>query len=227
MKLEKNIRDEIAGLAERYGIRRVILFGSRARGDNRERSDIDLAVSGGNVTEFRLEIDEAVHTLLMFDVVNLDGPVQASLREAIEKEGGYCSMKKYDNFCDALKNLRLCRKYSAPYDVVTETGLVNLFSICFEQSWKVMKELLLMHGYDEGKTGSPRMIIKLAYSAGMIEDEKGWIELLDKRRESAYSYNEEKHSYNEEVAASIIEHTKKTYLALFESLQKELEENWL
>ena len=87
MKLEKNIRDEIAGLAERYGIRRVILFGSRARGDNREHSDIDLAVSGGNVTEFRLEIDEAVHTLLMFDVVNLDGPVQASLREAIEKEG--------------------------------------------------------------------------------------------------------------------------------------------
>lgn len=129
-------------------------------------------------------------------------------------------MRKYDHFCDALKNLRLCRDYSAPYDVVTETGLVNLFSICFEQSWKAMKELLLKHGYDEGKTGSPRMIIKLAYSAGMIRDEKGWIELLDQRNEVA-------HSYNEEVAASIIENTKKTYLALFETLQKELEENWL
>ena len=53
-----------------------------------------------------------------------------------------------------------------------------------------MKELLLMHGYDEGKTGSPRMIIRLAYSAGMIEDEKGWIELLDKGNEVAHSDNE-------------------------------------
>lgn len=87
MNLEKQIREEIVELAITYGIGRVILFGSRARGDNRERSDIDLAVSGGNVTEFRLEIDEAVHTLLMFDVVNLDGPVQDALREAIEKEG--------------------------------------------------------------------------------------------------------------------------------------------
>lgn len=97
--------------------------------------------------------------------------------------------------------------------MVTETGLVNRFPICFEQSWKVMKELLLMHGYDEGKTGSPRMIIRLAYSAGMIEDEKGWIELLDKGNEVA-------HSDNEGVAASIIGHTKNTYLALIETLQR-------
>ena len=45
-------------------------------------------------------------------------------------------MKKFENFSSALDNLKLCRNYSAPYDVVTETGLVNLFSICFEQAWK-------------------------------------------------------------------------------------------
>ena len=33
-------------LCERYGARRVILFGSLARGDVRERSDVDLAVEG-------------------------------------------------------------------------------------------------------------------------------------------------------------------------------------
>lgn len=65
---------------------KVILFGSRARGDNGEKSDIDLAVSGGNIVEFRLDIDEEVRTLLMFDVVNLDGAVQEPLLESIDKE---------------------------------------------------------------------------------------------------------------------------------------------
>ena len=129
-------------------------------------------------------------------------------------------MKKFDNFVRALDNLKLCKNYSAPYDVVTETGLVNLFSICFEQSWKAMKEILEDHGYSESKTGSPKMIIKLAFSAGMVQDESGWLELLDRRNEIA-------HSYNEEVAVTIIEKTKERYLVLFETLEKELRENWL
>lgn len=65
----------------------MILFGSRARGDSRKTSDIDLAVSGGNVTGFRLAVDDEVRTLLMFDVVNLDEPVQKPLLQSIESEG--------------------------------------------------------------------------------------------------------------------------------------------
>lgn len=34
--------------------RKVILFGSRARGDFREKSDIDLAVEGGDLSGFPL-----------------------------------------------------------------------------------------------------------------------------------------------------------------------------
>ena len=37
--------------------------------------------------QFRLDIDDEIRTLLMFDVVNLDGPVQERLREEIEREG--------------------------------------------------------------------------------------------------------------------------------------------
>ncbi len=129
-------------------------------------------------------------------------------------------MKKLENFSSSLSNLKLCRNYSAPYDVVTETGLVNLFSICFERSWKAMKESLERHGFGEGKTGSPKLIIKSAYAAGMIQDEAGWLELLDRR-------NEVSHSYNEEAAAALIERTKENYLALFEELEKELKTNWL
>lgn len=218
VNLDAGIKEDIIALAKYYNLSKVLLFGSRARGDNRNRSDVDLAVSGGDIVGFRTSIDDEIRTLLMFDVVNLDEPVQEELSEAIRREGQIL-YEKLENFNRALDNLKLCKEYAAPYDVVTETGLVNLFSICFEQSWKVMKELLEKHGYSESKTGSPKMIIKLAYSAGMIQDEAGWIELLDRR-------NEVSHSYNEEVAVRIIESTKEKYLLLFENLLQELETNW-
>lgn len=79
----KQIRD----LAAQYGLRKVILFGSRARGDFKERSDIDLAVSGGDISGFALAVDEETDTLLQYDVVNLDSRVDEALLENIEKDG--------------------------------------------------------------------------------------------------------------------------------------------
>lgn len=78
---------EICDLAKQYDVDRVILFGSRARGDYKKVSDIDLAVSGGDVSGFSISVDEETSTLLQYDIVNLDGSVQEELREAIKKEG--------------------------------------------------------------------------------------------------------------------------------------------
>ncbi len=78
---------EIRSIAEKNGLAKVILFGSRARGDFHERSDIDLAVSGGAVSRFALDVDEDTSTLLIYDIVNLDRPVQAELLASIEREG--------------------------------------------------------------------------------------------------------------------------------------------
>ena len=77
----------IKKLAIKYDVDKVILFGSRARGDYHRTSDIDLAVCGGNITHFTLDVEEQTPTLLKYDVVNLDGPVQTELREVIEQEG--------------------------------------------------------------------------------------------------------------------------------------------
>lgn len=35
-------------------------------------------------------------------------------------------MKKYENFCKALNNLKVIENYNEPYDTVTLTGLVGL-----------------------------------------------------------------------------------------------------
>ena len=87
MDIKKSIKDEMVALATECGIQKMILFGSRARGDNTARSDIDIAVSGGNIALFRTEIDDYVNTLLIFDVVNLDNMVQEELLKTIEQEG--------------------------------------------------------------------------------------------------------------------------------------------
>ena len=85
--LRDELLREIIELAKKYDLTSVTLFGSRARGDYRERSDIDLAVSGGDYDRFALDVDEETSTLLMFDIVNLDGAVQPELLENIRREG--------------------------------------------------------------------------------------------------------------------------------------------
>ena len=87
MDLPQNIINSISDLACRCNLDKVILFGSRARGDNRERSDIDLAIQGGDTVAFAAGVDEDIPTLLMFDVVDLDKPVQSELLEEIRKDG--------------------------------------------------------------------------------------------------------------------------------------------
>ena len=92
---EKNIPKEIeAGLielAKKYNLSELILFGSRARGDHWERSDIDLAIKGCvSPTVFFAFSDEVwkLPTLLMFDFVNLDSDlIGQELRSDIAKEG--------------------------------------------------------------------------------------------------------------------------------------------
>lgn len=85
--IKEEVLREITDLARDYGVERVLLFGSRARGDYRRTSDIDLAVCGGDFCRFALDVDEETSTLLKYDIVDLDGPVQDALREAIEREG--------------------------------------------------------------------------------------------------------------------------------------------
>ncbi|MGN0246609.1 MAG: HI0074 family nucleotidyltransferase substrate-binding subunit [Lachnospiraceae bacterium] len=129
-------------------------------------------------------------------------------------------MKKYENFCMALKNLQDIYSYDEPYDNVIITGLVGLFEICFEQSWKAIKEILMINGVAESQTGSPRQILKSAYQVGMIKDEDIWLAALISRNNVA-------HAYNKEIAKDIVNQTKTKYYRMFVDLKIEIEKNWL
>jgi predicted nucleotidyltransferase len=85
--LERKIEDDIIRIAKKNNMEKVILFGSRARGNNWERSDIDLAVSGGNALNFYYDVEEEARTLLMFDVVDLNREISEELQREIDRDG--------------------------------------------------------------------------------------------------------------------------------------------
>ena len=128
-------------------------------------------------------------------------------------------MKKFNNFCNAFQNLKDIYNYQEPYSNVEMTGLVGLYEICFEQSWKTMKELLERDGFTEGQTGSPCQIIKTAYQAGMLENEELWLDALVARNNVA-------HAYNKAIALDIIHGTKDRYYNMFGDFKKKVEDEW-
>jgi predicted nucleotidyltransferase len=63
----EQIKERVAPIAERYGVRRVMLFGSYARGDATEDSDIDLHIEAGEIkdlfalADFRLDLEDCLN----------------------------------------------------------------------------------------------------------------------------------------------------------------------
>ena len=87
-----NIEDvyrQIVEIAKKNEVGKVVLFGSRARGDNQPKSDIDLAVYGcNNFLEFSDELNEELWSLLQLDIINMDdADISEELIKEIERDG--------------------------------------------------------------------------------------------------------------------------------------------
>ena len=86
--LNSGLIDDILKTILKYtDAKRIILFGSRAKGDFQKTSDIDIAIeSDKNVLPIKDILDDEVDTLLKFDVVDLSATSE-KLKDEIEKEG--------------------------------------------------------------------------------------------------------------------------------------------
>ena len=85
--IPERVLQEILQFARDAGVERLVLFGSRARGTHSERSDIDLAVYGGDFDAFYFRVQEETESLLEFDLIDMHRKVSPSLVEEIEREG--------------------------------------------------------------------------------------------------------------------------------------------
>ena len=71
MKVEEIIQ-AIIKICNEFQAKEVVLYGSRAKGTARERSDIDIAVSGVNDFDLLVEKIEDLPTLYSVDLLNMD-----------------------------------------------------------------------------------------------------------------------------------------------------------
>ena len=88
--LSKEVYDKIKKVIENNKEYKIVLFGSRARGDYKETSDIDLAVLNGisRDEQYRImnEID-LLDIIYKIDIVFVDFNTKQELVESIKRDG--------------------------------------------------------------------------------------------------------------------------------------------
>ena len=84
----ENIRQSVIGLVDKYPIKKVILFGSRANGTNKDTSDVDLIIEFYKpITLITLSmIKDELEEMLKLDVDVIHGPIREDDMIEIEKE---------------------------------------------------------------------------------------------------------------------------------------------
>jgi nucleotidyltransferase substrate binding protein (TIGR01987 family) len=219
MNLNKDIIRSIQSIAKKYSeIEKIVLFGSRARGDNSEKSDIDLAIFAKNncfndFLKFYNDVDE-INTLIKFDIVNVNENIEKKLLDNIKNDGVVImsSENKITNYIQATN--RLMEAILECGDTPTSLnrdGVIQRFEFSTELAWKACKEYLLNMGYSD--VNGPKEVMREAYSNGLITDGDAWIDILNDR-------NLTSHIYKEDIAIEIYKRIKNSHLVHFEKLSK-------
>lgn len=88
MKMQQ-VYKQVIEIGKKHGVQKIVLFGSRARKDNHEKSDIDLAIyECKDFGLFQEEIEEHVWTLLKFDLIDMNVSNRSiELVNEIERDG--------------------------------------------------------------------------------------------------------------------------------------------
>lgn len=211
----KNLYSLIATLGRHYGAERIVLFGSRARGDHRERSDVDLAVFGmpdAQQSNFLSRIEE-LPTLLEFDVVFVADHISIELLDNIRKDGINLMSKAQERLGKFQRAIVRLEEVLADYERYQieslKDAVIQRFSFCSELAWKTTRDFLLDQGYVDIDT--PKATMRKAFSAKLVSNEQDWLDLLKSRNLAA-------HVYNEETAQKIFDEVQNCYLPLMKEL---------
>ena len=96
--------------------------------------------------------------------------------------------RRFMSFCKSLDALAEARQRDLS-DSFVLSGTSAKFSITFNLSWKVMKDILVQYYAITGfVAGSPREVLRESYKANLISDES-WMEMLKVRNELAHDYD--------------------------------------
>ena len=116
----------------------------------------------------------------------------------------------YGDFKKALERLKEALGEDLSKGSIVVDGTIQRFEFSFELAWKLAKAILSHNGIE---VETPRLIIKEAFKANMIEAGQGWIDMLEDR-------NKASHIYDEKQAFIIYDKIKKAHFGLLEVFAK-------
>jgi hypothetical protein len=89
MNIDNELLASIIKILKKYDVEKAVLFGSRARGDNRENSDIDIAFYTDSKEVFHFLKDEMdqIDTILKIDLFDAKNIKKQPLLDGIKKDG--------------------------------------------------------------------------------------------------------------------------------------------
>lgn len=211
--------DDIAIVAKKCGARKVVLFGSRARGDNRSNSDIDVAVYGMPESQrgiFATEL-EKIPTLLKIDIVHVSEAMNEKFLQNIECDGVLLMGRffdKYEKYLQAVERLNeAVQDYEKTPIESIKDGVIQRFEFTTELAWKTLREYLIDQGYVE--LNSPKSVLNQSFVIGLFSDERVWLNIINDR-------NMTSHIYDEKTADEIFQRIKNQYVEEFEKLKSKL-----
>ena len=212
-------------------IQEIYLFGSRARGDELKRSDIDIAIVCPDASDvewnFILQLIESAATLIKIDCVRFDSlrdenPLRQNImkdRVILYTKGDLIMDPNIQEFFQkvekALKALEVIVQKPMDEDRSNIDATIQRFEFTIELFWKLLKKLLLSKGV---LTQYPRDVLQEAYAGNLIDDEQVWLNMMNDR-------NQTSHSYDEELANQIYERIK-TYTPIFSKTLLKLKNNF-
>lgn len=210
---------------------KVVLFGSRARGDHQDTADIDLAVftrdDAANLLSLREDLDRA-DIIQTVDVVHYNTITSDRLRDEIKaegivlyaaaEEGGAPQMAhqldyKLQDFQKALKKLQESLARDPHADDLVLDAAIQRFEFTYELGWKLMKAYLKYQGNQEAV--NPRSVIREGYREGLVSQGEAWLTMLQDRNMTA-------RTFDEETAWTIWENIKGTHVKALEAFAMEM-----
>lgn len=125
-------------------------------------------------------------------------------------------MKKYDNYVSQLAVLERAHEEDLDNEFVM-SGVTNKFALQFELAWKLLKETLTYEGVASAASGSPREILKAAFSLYEFVDEDVWLEMLRTRNDLA-------RIYDGDAVRLLVNRIVDEYISAFQKLRTNLED---
>lgn len=211
-----NVIARIIDITKKYkSVTKVILFGSRARGDNTLKSDYDIAIRMIGSCDKNSLLDEIEHidTLYKIDVVFIENTTGKSLIDNIKKDGVVVMDKfgiKLNNYEQALSRLHeAIDEFVQGSSLAVRDGVIQRFEFTAELAWKTIREYLLT--LEIMDINNPKSVMKEAFKNDIIGEENNWIQILRDR-------NSTSHIYDEDQANEIYERIANNHVCLFDKL---------